>query len=286
MAQKKIQLDTSAKKTWCPGCSNFGILATLKKVINNLHQRGTAMEDIVLVSGIGCSSKIIDYLGLNSFSSLHGRPLVSGEGIKLGNKKLTVIVLAGDGGMYNEGIAHLVHAAKRNVDITLLVHNNRNFALTTSQFTATSPQGFKGGSSPEGSVEEPLNPLALMLSAQASFIGRGYSFRLEGLEQLINKAVRHQGFSFIDILQPCITFFDTTDSYNKRVYAMEEKDLTDEKKALAKIKEWDYQDEKANIPLGIFYKQERPVYENMLLKDLSFSRGDKKINFKKILKEI
>lgn len=285
MAQKNLPLDTSAEKTWCPGCSNFGILASLKNVIGSLNKEGTPLENIVIVSGIGCSSKLIDYLNLNSFSALHGRALVSGEGIKLGNQQLTVIVSAGDGGTYNEGIAHLIHAAKRNIDITLLVHNNRNFALTTSQFTGTSPQGFKGKSTPQGSIEKPFNPLALMLSSQASFIARGYSFRLKHLERLIKAAVHHKGFSFIDILQPCITFYDKTDSYNQRVYEMEEKDLGNSKKALEKIEEWDYQSDQGKIPLGIFYKKKRPSYEETLLNNLKFPGKEKKIDFKKILKQ-
>ena len=159
MPKKELNLNT--KNTWCPGCGNFPILTAFKNAISSLIKEGTKEEEIVLVSGIGCSSKIIDYINLNSFSSLHGRPLVSAEGIKMSNPKLKVIVFAGDGGTYNEGISHLIHAAKRNIDVTLLVHNNRTFALTTSQFTATSPKGFKGKSTPEGSVESPFNPLEL-----------------------------------------------------------------------------------------------------------------------------
>jgi len=137
-----MDFSTYAQNTWCPGCGNFGILTALKQAISSLVKKGVPKENIVVVAGIGCASKIIDYLNLNSFSSLHGRPIVSAEGIKIGNPDLKVIVCAGDGGIYNEGISHLIHAAKRNSDITVLIHDNRNFALTTSQFTATSPEGF------------------------------------------------------------------------------------------------------------------------------------------------
>jgi len=285
MPDKKIKLDIYSKNTWCPGCSNFGILAVLKNVISSLIKDGVKKENIVLVSGIGCSSKIIDYINLNSFSSLHGRPVVSAEGIKLGNPDLKVIVCAGDGGTYNEGISHLIHAAKRNIDITVLIHNNRNFALTTSQFTAVSPKGFKGRSTPEGSVEEPFNPLELMLSSNASFIARGYAFKLNHLGRLIKEGINHKGFSFIDILQPCISFFDETDSYKERIYEVEEDNLDSKKQALKKIEKWDYESEKSKIPIGIFYKEKRPVYEEALLGKLNPSKRNRKINLKKIIKE-
>ncbi len=257
-----MNLKTYAQNTWCPGCGNFGVLVALEKAINSLIQeRKVKKEEIVLVSGIGCGSKIIDYFNLNSFSALHGRPIASAEGIKIANPNLTVIVSTGDGGTYNEGISHLIHAAKRNIDLTVLVHDNRNFALTTSQFTATSPQGFKGKSTPEGSIEEPFNPLKLMLSSQATFIARGYALKVEHLKELIVKAIEHKGFSFLEILQPCVSFFDTTEDYNKRIYEIEDKDLFSKKEALKKIEEWDYNSQKSKIPIGIFYKKEKPVYQ-------------------------
>jgi len=261
-----MKLDTDCQNTWCPGCGNFGILNAFKKAVLELEKKGVKKEKIAIVSGIGCSSKIVDYLNLNSFCSLHGRPIASAQGIKLGNPELKVIVFMGDGGCYNEGIAHLIHAAKRNTDITVLVHNNRNFALTTGQFTATSPKGFKGASAPQGSVEEPFNPLKLMLASNASFIARGYSAREDHLKNLIVKAVEHSGFSFIDILQPCITFFNTYGLYNERVYEMESSQLDTKNKIMQKIEEWEYEDNGSKIPIGIFYKQKKPVFETELYK--------------------
>ncbi len=273
MDNKQNKLDTCAENTWCPGCSNFGILTALKKVVVSLEKEGVKKEKIVVVSGIGCSSKIIDYLNLNSFSSLHGRPIISAEGIKLGNPNLKVIVCAGDGGTYNEGISHLIHAAKRNTDITVLVHNNRTFALTTGQFTATSPEGFKGSSTPQGSVEEPFNPLKLVLASNGTFVARGYAMRIDHLKNLIIKAVKHSGFSFIDILQPCISFFNTTSFYNQRIYETEEKNLDSPKEALKKIEEWQYNKNNSKIPIGIFYKVQKPTFEKELLKGLRKKRS-------------
>lgn len=279
------QYDTHVPFTWCPGCGNFGILAAFKQAIVSLVEKGTPKENIVVVSGIGCSSKIVDYLNLNTLCSLHGRPVIAAEGVKLANPNLKVIASIGDGGCYNEGITHLIHAAKRNIDITVLVHNNRTFALTTGQFTATSPEGFKGGSTPKGTVEEPFNPLELMLASKASFIARGCSLRINHLKQLIEKGVEHQGFSFIDILQPCVTFFNTTDFYSQRVYEIKEKNLSFEKEALKKIKQWNYQKDSDKIPVGIFYQKQRPTYERELLGDLNPCQRDKKIDLEKILEK-
>jgi len=276
MSDKNLKLNTYAKNTWCPGCGNFGILAALKESISSLMANGLPKENIVVVSGIGCSSKIIDYLNLNTFSSLHGRPIVSAEGIKLGNPNLKVIVSAGDGGTYNEGISHLIHAAKRNIDITVLVHNNRNFALTTGQFTATSPENFKGKSTPEGSIEKPFNPLKLILASNATFIARGYSGKAEHLRDLIIKGVEHKGFSFIDVLQPCVSFFDTYQFYNERVYEKENENLDSEKEALKKIEEWNYGKNNSKIPIGIFYNIQKPVYEERLLGNLIPAKRRKK----------
>lgn len=265
-----MNLDTYAQNTWCPGCGNFGVLTMLKQVITSLVEEGTPKENIVVVSGIGCSSKIIDYINVNTFSSLHGRPVASAEGIKIANPELEVIACLGDGGSYNEGISHLVHAAKRNIGINVLVHDNRNFALTTSQFTATSPKGFHGGSTPEGSIEEPFDPLEIMLASKASFIARGYAFEMEHLQKTIKKAIDHKGFSFVDILQPCITFFDNTKSYKEKIYKMEDNNLDSKKHALEKIEEWNYNNnEEGKIPLGVFYQEPRPSYEDELLNGLN-----------------
>jgi 2-oxoglutarate ferredoxin oxidoreductase subunit beta len=275
------------KITWCSGCGNFGILTALKQAVGWLVEKGTfRKEDFVVVTGIGCHAKIVDYLNLNSFYSLHGRPIATAEGIKLANPNLKVIVCAGDGDAYNEGISHLIHAAKRNIDITVLVHNNRSFALTTGQFTATSPFGFKGKSSPEGNVEEPFNPLKLMLTAKATFIARGYSAKPDQLKNLIIKGVQHQGFSFIDVLLPCLIFFNTLQLYNKKVYQMEEKDLTSEKEALRKIEEWQYGKNNAKIPIGVFYKIKKPIYEKQLLGNLVPAKRKKEVDLKRALEEL
>ena len=261
MKKNNLKLETNCINTWCPGCGNFGILMAFKQAITSLVNKGTAKENIVIVSGIGCASKIVDYLNLNSFCSLHGRPIAAAEGIKIANDKLKVIVFAGDGGTYNEGISHLIHAAKRNIDITVLVHDNRCFALTTGQFTSTSPKGFEGKSTPDGSVEEPFDPLKLMMASNSTFVARGYSAKIAHLKSLIMAGIQHRGFSFIDILQPCISFFNTFELYNKKVYEIPNGNLDSEKYALRKINEWQYQKKNSKIPIGIFYKINKPIYK-------------------------
>jgi len=210
-------LATYAENTWCPGCGNFGILSAFKKAVRQLEAGGMDRRDLVVVAGIGQHGKMFDYLNLSGFYGLHGRSVATAQGIKLANPRLKVVVFVGDGDTYGEGISHVVFAAKRNSDITVVVHNNGAYGLTTGQATPTSVKGFHGPSTPRGSVEEPFNPLALMLSAGATFVARGYAARLDHLTDLFIRAIAHEGFSLVDVLQPCVTFNNTYDLYNGSV---------------------------------------------------------------------
>lgn len=253
-------LQTTAQNTWCPGCGNFAILNAIKSVIKELCDEGLPLENVMVVAGIGCHGKLADYINVNTFYSLHGRAIPAAEGIKLGNKALKVICFAGDGDVYGEGVEHLIFAAKRNIDITLIVHDNRVYGLTTGQFTPTSPLGFKGRSTPNGSLAAPINPLELMLSSGATYIGRGASHGLPLLKKLFKEAILHKGFSIIDVLQVCVTYYNMYEYYNKRVYELENHNSSDYTSALNKIREWDYnQDNK--IALGTFYKKEAPTFD-------------------------
>lgn len=260
-------LETNFINTWCPGCGNFGILAAIKSAVNELISQGTPKENIVLVSDIGCNSKIVDYLDINSFYSLHGRSIATAMGIKMGNPDLKIIVFLGDGAALDEGISHLIHAAKRNSDINVIMHNNRLFALTTGQFTAASPKGLKGKSTPEGAIEESINPLELILASNTSYIARGYSTKIEHLKNLIVGAVEHKGFSFVEVLQPCPSFFNTFQFYNEKAYEAVNPELDSREKALTLIREWNYNGE-GKIPLGLFYKKDRTLYEEEMKKHL------------------
>lgn len=260
------ELGTYAQNTWCPGCGNFGILASIKKALTDLEEDGLDLNTVAIVSGIGCHAKIVDYINVNSFYSIHGRVPPPMTGMKLANPALTVIGFAGDGDAYGEGIEHLIFSAKRNLNLTFIVHNNRVYGLTTGQFTPTSPPGFKGRSTPKGSPEDPLNPIELMLSSGATFVARGYTKNMKHLQSLIKAAVNHKGFSFIDVLQPCFTFYNTYDYYNERVYEIDEQDhdTSDINAAFVRAREWMY-GEGDRIPIGIFYQVEKSTYEERLL---------------------
>ena len=214
-------LGTYAENTWCPGCGNFGILNAFKKAVRRLEAEGVNREDIAITAGIGCHAKIFDYLNLSGFYSIHGRSMATAQGMKLANPRLKVVAFAGDGDAYGEGMAHMVFAAKRNADITVVVHNNGTYGLTTGQYTPTSVRGFKGPSTPHGSVEDPFNPLAMMLSAGATFVARGYPVKLDHLSDLFARAILHEGFSVVDVLQPCVTFNNTYQKYNESVTELE-----------------------------------------------------------------
>lgn len=278
----QINLGTYAQNTWCPGCGNFSILNAIKTALGELNAEGVPLENIVLVSGIGCHAKIVDYLNVNSFYSIHGRATPAAEGIKLANPNVKVIVFAGDGDAYGEGIEHLIFAAKRNIDITMIIHNNRVYGLTTGQYTPTSPLGFKGRSTPGGTAELPLNPLEVMLASGATFLARGTSHGIELLKKVFKEAVMHKGFSLVDVLQVCVTYYNMYEYYDKRVYALENHDPTDYNKTLNKIREWDYNSDRP-IALGTFYKKEIPTFEQRFLGQ-NTEKGDRDLKINDFLR--
>jgi len=253
------RLGTYAKNTWCPGCGNFAVLSAIKPVFQELIAAGTRPQDIVLVADIGCNGKIMDYIGVNSFDSLHGRAIPTAMGIKLANPGLTVVVHAGDGAAFAEGLEHTLFAAKRNIDLTLIVHDNGVYGLTIGQAGPETPPGYRGRSTPYGSVEEPFNPLELLHVAGASYLARGYSHGKELLKKLYAEAIAHRGFSVVDTLQVCVTFRNLYEYYNERVYELDGHDPRDEAQALASIREWDYRSD-GPVALGTLSVRERPVF--------------------------
>ena len=274
----QINLATSAKNTWCPGCGNFAILNAVKLALTELNAEGLPLENIALVSGIGCHAKIVDYLNVNSFYSIHGRVTPAAEGIKIANPKIKVIGFAGDGDAYGEGIEHLLFAAKRNIDITMIIHNNRVYGLTTGQYTPTSPLGFKGRSTPAGTKELPINPLELMLASGATFIARGLSRNIALLKDIFKKAILHEGFALVDVLQVCFTYMNLYEYYDKRVYALENHNSGDYSSALSKMREWDYNND-SPIATGIFYEYKSNTFEKgFLTEKIETSERKRKIN--------
>jgi 2-oxoglutarate/2-oxoacid ferredoxin oxidoreductase subunit beta len=253
-------LGTGAPNTWCPGCGNFAILNAMKAVLAELDGQEPDLSRTVLVAGIGCHAKIADYINVNSFYSIHGRATPAAEGIKIGDPGLRVICHAGDGDAYGEGLEHLMFAAKRNIDMTMIVHDNRVYGLTTGQYTPTSPLGFKGRSTPAGSIERPFNPLELMLTGGATFVARGYSHGIENLKNIFRAAIAHKGFSFVDVLQVCVTYFNQYDYYTEHAYELDGHDPSDYEEAVRRAREWDYNG-LSPIPLGVFYQHDAPLFE-------------------------
>ncbi len=250
------KLGTSVKNTWCPGCGNFGILMAFKMAITQL---GLSPEEVVAVSGIGCHGKITNYVKVNGLHVIHGRVLPAATAVKLANNGLTVVGFAGDGDCYNIGMGHLPHAARRNPDITLVVHNNMIYGLTTGQASPTSKQGHRTRTTPRGVFEPDVNPLALALASDASFVARGYAGDMRHLASLMVEAMTFRGFALIDVLQPCVTWnrVQTYEFYKDRVYKLEETDHDplDLSAAHSKALEWG-----DRIPIGVLYRKERPVY--------------------------
>lgn len=250
-------LTTYGENTWCPGCGNFAILNAAKGAVRALEEGGVSRERIVMTAGIGQHAKIFDYLGLSGVYSLHGRAVAVAQGMKLANPDMKIIAFVGDGDTMGEGLAHLMFAAKRNSDITVIMHDNGVYALTTGQRSPLSPEGYKGPSTPHGNTEPPLNPLVLALEAGATFVARGYSGDIAGLTALIAEGVTHKGFSFIDVLQPCVTFNNRYAEYNELAKPMAgEPRSFDEAVALARVHE--------TLPTGVFYRADRGSAEELL----------------------
>ncbi len=236
---------------WCPGCGDFGILLAIKKAI---VKSGIDPHKVVVVSGIGCSGKLPHYIKTYGVETLHGRALPVATGVKLANKDLHVIVVGGDGDGYGIGVGHLVHAMRRNINLTYIVHNNEIYGLTKGQTSPTSVKGLKSVSTPNGAIETPINPIALSITGGSTFIAKGFAGDTEGLSTLIAKGILHKGFSHIDVGQPCV-------SYNPRMsyewYQERIENIEEDSNYNPKDKVWAMnkamQDQEEKIPVGIFY---------------------------------
>src|SRR5690606_33890001 len=191
------------KPNWCPGCGDFSVQSAIQRAAANV---GLEPEQLVVVSGIGCSGRISGYIHAYGFHGIHGRALPIAQGIKLANRELTVIAAGGDGDGFAIGTNHTIHAIRRNMDITYIVMDNQVYGLTKGQTSPRSPEGFKTKSTPEGSIESALSPLELALAAGATFVAQSFSSDLKQLTWLIEEGIKHKGFAFINVFSPCVTF--------------------------------------------------------------------------------
>jgi 2-oxoglutarate ferredoxin oxidoreductase subunit beta len=194
------------KATWCPGCGDFGVLNAMQKACVNL---GIQPENVAVISGIGCSGKMSQHFGGYGLHSLHGRSLPTAQAVKLANRDLTVFAAGGDGDGFGIGMGHFIHAMRRNVNITYIVMDNHIYGLTTGQASPTSELGSKTKTSPNGTVEAPIAPLQLALAQNCGFVAQGFSGNIKQLVSLMEKAIQHEGFSFLNVFSPCVTFNKT-----------------------------------------------------------------------------
>jgi 2-oxoglutarate ferredoxin oxidoreductase subunit beta len=252
----------NGETAWCPGCGNFQILQAVKQALVNLE---IEPYQVVFVSGIGQAAKLPHYLKCNLFNGLHGRTLPVATGVKIANHELTVLAVGGDGDGYGEGGNHLIHAIRRNIDVTYIVHNNQIYGLTKGQASPTSEMGLKTKTTPQGVILKPFNPISMAISLGGTFVARGYSAKISHLTELIEQGIKHKGFSLIDVLQPCVSFnrLNTYKWFNKRVYDVKtDLKFDPENATLAFKKSLEWGDK---IPIGVIYKTRRSSYERQLL---------------------
>ena len=245
---------------WCAGCGDFGVLRSLKKATTD---KDIKPHNMLVVSGIGCSSNLPGFIYAYGVHSLHGRALPVATGAKLANHNLKVVITGGDGDGYGIGVGHFIHAMRRNLDLTYIVMDNEIYGLTTGQASPTTTEGHKTKTTPTGNIEMPINPLALALNSGATFVARGFSGQPAQLSSLIEQGIAHKGFALIDVFSPCVTYnkVNTYHWFKERVYKLEDEepgaDLTDFSRAITKAMEFD-----SRIPIGIIYKIDKPTYED------------------------
>ncbi|MCY0876678.1 MAG: 2-oxoacid:ferredoxin oxidoreductase subunit beta [Firmicutes bacterium] len=254
-----ILADFKAEKpTWCPGCGDFGVLNALQRASVEL---GLDPEEMVVVSGIGCSGKLSAYFGSYGLHSIHGRSLPTAQGVKLANRELTVLAAGGDGDGFGIGLGHFIHAMRRNIDITYLVMDNHIYGLTTGQTSPTSDAGMITKTAPTGAVEEPVHPLHLALVTGCGFVAQGFSGDIVQLATIVKRAIAHKGFSFVNIFSPCVTYNkqNTYEFYKSHVKKVEDDptyDAGNRFAALERVTE-------ANALLtGVLYEGDRVTFED------------------------
>jgi 2-oxoglutarate ferredoxin oxidoreductase subunit beta len=250
--------DNSVPIAWCPGCGNFSILKALKQALVDMDFKP---NEIILVSGIGQAAKLPHYLRCNFFNGLHGRSLSIATAIRIANSDVPVIVIGGDGDTYGEGGNHFIHALRRNMNMTLITHNNQVFGLTQGQASPTTERGFVTRVQTHGVVLTPFNPVTVAIALEVSFVARGFAGNVEHLQWLIKEAVSTEGFALVDVFQPCVSYdhVHTFEWYKDRVYDLKESghDTRDQTAAIQRSKEWE-----EKIPIGIFYQNpEKLSYE-------------------------
>jgi 2-oxoglutarate ferredoxin oxidoreductase subunit beta len=243
---------------WCPGCGNYMLLKAVKGALEEL---GIDRKNLVMVSGIGQAAKAPQYLNVNMFNGLHGRALPAALGIRLSNRELVVVVESGDGDMYGEGGNHLLHAVRRNYDVTVIVHDNMVYGLTKGQASPTTQRCMKTTVQVNGVTLEPFNPLAVALALDAPFVARAYAGNVEQTRSVIKEAISFRGFALVDVFQPCVVFnrLNTYQWFKENTCPMPEGHDRSDRMAAMKLAT-----APGKFPLGVFYRNEkRELYEDL-----------------------
>jgi 2-oxoglutarate ferredoxin oxidoreductase subunit beta len=243
---------------WCPGCGDFGVLKSLKEALVAL---GIPGHEVLVVSGIGCSSNLPGFIRAYGVHSLHGRALPVATGARLANHHLHVVAVGGDGDGFGIGLGHFIHAARRNLNLTYIVMNNEIYGLTTGQASPTTMLDVRTKTTPRGCAELPINPIALGIVSGATYVARAFSGDPKQMSRIIAGAIAHPGFALIDCMSPCVTYnkINTYPWFKERVYRVEDEteyNPCDLMQAMQKAYEWG-----DRIPLGLIFKAERPTYE-------------------------
>jgi 2-oxoglutarate ferredoxin oxidoreductase subunit beta len=250
---------SDTKPTWCPGCGDFGVVAAVEMAFKRLK---IPSHQIVIVSGIGCSSNLPHFLSSYGFHGIHGRSLPIAEGVRWANHGLTVLATGGDGDGFGIGAGHFIHTMRRNVDMTYVTMDNQVYGLTTGQASPTSMMGQKTKSTPAGVIENPIDPISLALAAGATYVARAFSGDVKQMADLVAAGIQHKGFAFIDAMSPCVTYnkINTFDWFRQRVYKLENSghDPSNIVQAWERSLEWG-----DKVPTGLFYKTDKPTYEDL-----------------------
>ena len=266
--------------TWCPGCGYFSVAEGVAVALNRL---GVALKDAVVVSGIGCASRFPFFMDTYGLHTLHGRTLPVATGVKVANDKLTVLAVGGDGDAFAIGGGHIPHAARRNVDITYMVFDNGVYGLTKGQTSPTSVYGFVTPSTPYESHDQPLNPLMMLLSYGASWVGQAYAGRPHHLADMIAAAIEHRGFSYLHILSPCVTFDKTEMTYSNLDVRV--RDLPPDHDPTDRLAAMEQASRTAAPALGLFFSEKRPTlgdgFEDIAARATARPAGRKKAGRKK-----
>lgn len=271
---------------WCPGCGHYAVLTALRRAVVRV---GLKPEEIVLVTGIGCSSRFTDFFRSYGFHGIHGRALPAAVGIKLANPRLKVIVANGDGDTYAIGMNHFIQTARRNIGITHIVMNNQVYGLTKGQYSPTSARGFISSTSPRGTIEKPIDGALLALSAGATYVARGFSGNIDQLTRLIEGGLRHRGYALIDVLSPCVTFnkLNTYEWFRRNIVDVEQINHNPS----SRLEAFKMLLTSGKIPVGLIYWSEEEAFEELIINSIGGIPIDANIsleenNYERLIRDV